>query len=984
MTPPVVNKPHTPIQPLQKNWDKLKYLLLARHILAVSVGTAMGLGYLFLGEGITTPGFSVVAGAIPALALEAITWFPAQAIRSTREAKKWGELARFKSGETGDQFNQLFAERDRLQAEINRLQVERTGQVSKIKRLGERETDLTADIKARDSELAPLRSGINGLKRNCRDLTVKAQRLEGDISSEKGKAQKQLEELDETKRQLKEVISDLDKASEALKSKTDEIDQLKEAQREVSSQLTQIQREQATKVSDLQKAERKITSLDEQKQQAETALQQVRGQLEQRAVLGADPQVIFKMQQLHKAMKTLLNTTRVRLIKRERARAVISTFLRGTSEQRDLLRQVLSLLQPEERARLSLKHVYGEGLAEMVNELDINTWPIKRLLSQLQEPKVVVGGKREILKVLQAKFSNFDYAEMKSLRRRLYPLFDLPEISDIVADLLSKLDQVQLSKAFADCPQLAVEDIATANLPVPCNRIGDAKQMIGEVVAAHPTLAQTGKIAGGVVGFLYGAASGDMLQAWLKFLDSPATTIEDKKFLLEKVVVGEVVFDHVSVIEEVRPLFQKLEKIDELHDLAKRALERVIPQTIKNKDVTLQTAGLKEGRAAVLVEELRQEQDELRSKLGIQAELESKLQDQAQLIERLSEELKVFLDEGEDLLSDLFSDRDFPALIVPVSRQIRSEVLHLPPRKKITPPIAGYELLQELGSGGGGEVMLAKKLSTHKLVVIKRVPPRVLEGLYGGDEQKREALMKDLNRFQSEAEILMKLCHPNLMKVFNYTINLDPNSNEVYYEGEFINGLNLSLLIHRKKRLSVYEALTILYFIVLGLEAAHEKGVIHRDLKPANIMITAFKRKAWVKVVDFGLAKDFSGGTGNTSLGTMGGTINYMAPENTTLGLKGLNHRADIYALALILYEMLTGRLPRKFEGDNRERMAQFVDWARNGEPTFSYEQLQQFPSVIHWLLSKMGAKKPEDRISFYREIRETIEQIMAKSVQFL
>ena len=82
MTPPVVNKPHTPIQPLQKNWDKLKYLLLARHILAVSVGTAMGLGYLFLGEGITTPGFSVVAGAIPALALEAITWFPAQAIRS--------------------------------------------------------------------------------------------------------------------------------------------------------------------------------------------------------------------------------------------------------------------------------------------------------------------------------------------------------------------------------------------------------------------------------------------------------------------------------------------------------------------------------------------------------------------------------------------------------------------------------------------------------------------------------------------------------------------------------------------------------------------------------------------------------------------------------------------------------------------------------------------------------------------------------------
>ena len=73
----VTNKPQAQIQSLQKKWDKLQYLLLARHILAVSVGTAIGLGYLFLGEGITTPGFSVVAGAIPALALEVLTWVPA-------------------------------------------------------------------------------------------------------------------------------------------------------------------------------------------------------------------------------------------------------------------------------------------------------------------------------------------------------------------------------------------------------------------------------------------------------------------------------------------------------------------------------------------------------------------------------------------------------------------------------------------------------------------------------------------------------------------------------------------------------------------------------------------------------------------------------------------------------------------------------------------------------------------------------------------
>ncbi|PIS29637.1 hypothetical protein COT42_04910 [Candidatus Saganbacteria bacterium CG08_land_8_20_14_0_20_45_16] len=969
----VTNKPQAQIQSLQKKWDKLQYLLLARHILAVSVGTAIGLGYLFLGEGITTPGFSVVAGAIPALALEVLTWVPAVFIRGIKEENQFAELNRFRPEKVGTLPNQL--------------QKEEIRQASKTKKLQSDKRKLAVTIKAREDELAPLRSEIEGLKRNSRDLTTKMQGLEGAVLFEKDKAQKQLGELEATKKQLEAVKNELAKANKDLKGKKREIDRLNKNQRDISNQLIQIQREQAAKVTALQEAERKIISLEIQTQQVQTALQQANWQIDQKAAFGADPQDVIQMQQLHQALQTLLHTSRARPFKRQKARLVVSESLRGDEKQRNLLRQVIGLLKPEERAKLTLKPIYGDGIAEMVNELDLNTWPTKRLLLRLRDEDVMPVKKREILEVLQAKFSYLNYAQIKSLRRALYPLFELPEIADVATALLSRLDHEELNKAFVTSPQLAVEDIATANLPVPYDRISDAKQMIQEVVGAHPTLAETGKIACGVIDYLYGSDSPDILMALLQFLSDPATAASHKKFLLEKIIRGDVIFDHESIVENVRTLLQSLTIIAELRALALQALRKVIPATVVVDGSKLRGA-LGEGNDRGVVEEMRIKEGELRAELKIQVELQAQLQGQAQLIERLSEELKVFLDEDEDPLFDPFANGQQPASVVPTSRAIRRDALHSAPWEKILQPIQGYDLLREIASGGFGQVIAAINLATGREVMIKRIHLHLLDDLDSKEDKKRDDIFNIINRFKTEAEMLMSFAHPNVMKVFRCEVELTQGRRAVYYEGELVKGPFLAKLIRRKKLLSVPEALNILYFMVLGLEALSDEkngrinAIYHRDLKPDNVVITSFKRRSYVKLVDFGLAKHVASDGSLTSLGTMGGTANYLAPESVDCGLKGLDHHADIYALALILYKMLTGKLPRKFEGQAKEIWVGFVDWARNkAKPTFSYAQLEQFSPAIQLLLSNMGEKNVEYRINSYRGIREMIEQILIQGV---
>ncbi len=152
---------------------------------------------------------------------------------------------------------------------------------------------------------------------------------------------------------------------------------------------------------------------------------------------------------------------------------------------------------------------------------------------------------------------------------------------------------------------------------------------------------------------------------------------------------------------------------------------------------------------------------------------------------------------------------------------------------------------------------------------------------------------------------MAQLNHPGIVKVFDFG---EMSDGTLYFVMEFIDGTDVAKMVAHQGRLSSAHAMAITAHVCDALQYAHENGIIHRDIKPANIMVG---NDGTVKVADFGLAKSFnSGHTSLTMTGHVMGTLNFMAPETLTLG-SAVDHRADIYAVGVMLYQMLTGRLPQ-------------------------------------------------------------------------
>jgi len=220
--------------------------------------------------------------------------------------------------------------------------------------------------------------------------------------------------------------------------------------------------------------------------------------------------------------------------------------------------------------------------------------------------------------------------------------------------------------------------------------------------------------------------------------------------------------------------------------------------------------------------------------------------------------------------------------------------------------LAHYEVSSLLGQGGMGEVVRARDTRLGREVALKLLPVEFL------DDPERQA------RFEREARLLAQLQHPNVASVYG----LEQAAGRLFLVMELVEGEDLAQRIGRGA-LPVEEAVAIAAQIAAGLEEAHERGIVHRDLKPGNVMLTP---TGDVKILDFGLARAFLGdGTGDedmsnsptitaamTGAGTILGTAAYMAPEQARG--KPVDRRADIWALGVILYEMLTGR--RLFAGE--------------------------------------------------------------------
>jgi len=211
-----------------------------------------------------------------------------------------------------------------------------------------------------------------------------------------------------------------------------------------------------------------------------------------------------------------------------------------------------------------------------------------------------------------------------------------------------------------------------------------------------------------------------------------------------------------------------------------------------------------------------------------------------------------------------------------------------------------YEFLELLGRGGMGAVYKARQKSLDRLVAIKILPPGLIEGDDAGDG------FFFAERFQREARAMAKLCHPNIIGVYDFG---QAGDGQFFFVMEYIEGTDLHSLI-QGGGLTIDHVSGWIYQICDALQYAHARGIVHRDIKPANIMVT---REGQVKVADFGLAKLTGTEEVQTKLTMTNmamGTPDYVAPEALEAGME-VDHRADLYAVGVMLYEMLTGKVPR-------------------------------------------------------------------------
>ena len=267
--------------------------------------------------------------------------------------------------------------------------------------------------------------------------------------------------------------------------------------------------------------------------------------------------------------------------------------------------------------------------------------------------------------------------------------------------------------------------------------------------------------------------------------------------------------------------------------------------------------------------------------------------------------------------------------------------------------LGNYELRERLGRGGMAEVYKAYQPGMDRFVAVK-----VMLGHLATDESFIE-------RFKREAQAVGKLRHPNIVQIFDFGIEDD-----VYYMAmEFLDSGTLKEYLHSKGKLSPQEALRIMEQLSAALDYAHQAGMIHRDLKPANVMFTDKTYKQSI-LTDFGIAR-ILGAAGLTGTGMAVGTPSYMAPE-AGRG-EETDGRVDIYALGVILYEMLTGQAP--YDADTPLA----VIMKHINAPLPSFADTDEMPEVIERLVLKCMAKDPDERYQTAGELHKAVQNAVTE-----
>ncbi len=258
-----------------------------------------------------------------------------------------------------------------------------------------------------------------------------------------------------------------------------------------------------------------------------------------------------------------------------------------------------------------------------------------------------------------------------------------------------------------------------------------------------------------------------------------------------------------------------------------------------------------------------------------------------------------------------------------------------------------YEILAEIGRGGMGLVFKARDRRLNRVVALKRLPENLREH------------PKAVKLFLNEAQAAARLNHPNLVTVHD----TDQEDGTFFITMELLEGYPLNAILRKRGRLSAKDTAKIGQQVAAGLQYAHASQVVHRDIKTSNLFLTKDKT---VKIMDFGLAKMMEEVRRGSTI--VGGTPYYMAPEQAAG--EHVDHRADIYAFGVTLFEFVTGRVPFQ-DGDVQYHH-------RHTEPPDPRSICSDVPDVIAELILEMIAKNPDERVADAATVGHRLEAILA------
>ncbi len=255
-----------------------------------------------------------------------------------------------------------------------------------------------------------------------------------------------------------------------------------------------------------------------------------------------------------------------------------------------------------------------------------------------------------------------------------------------------------------------------------------------------------------------------------------------------------------------------------------------------------------------------------------------------------------------------------------------------------------YEILSQIGEGGMANVYKAKCHVLNRMVAIKVLKPE-----FKNDEEF-------VNKFRNEALSAGGLNQQNIISIYD----VSEDGETPYIVMEYVDGFNIKDIIHRQGQIDKDTMLDYARQIGLALKEAHQNKIVHRDIKSQNIMIT---KNNMVKVADFGIAKAVTSST-ITAVGTIMGSVHYFSPEQARGGY--IDERSDIYSMGIVMYEMITGKLP--FDGDSPVSIA-----LKHIQEEIKFDDNDNIPSEIKDLIRKATQKSPDRR---YKNVDDLIDDI--------